>query len=49
LGKLDRRFGFSVIGGLDEDFHPCIDEITKGKILVAIDIELTLVLKRKEM
>lgn len=27
----DKRFGFSVIGGREEGFPPCIDEITPGK------------------
>lgn len=26
----DKRFGFSVIGGREEGFQPCIDEITPG-------------------
>ncbi|CAG7819173.1 unnamed protein product, partial [Allacma fusca] len=28
LDKGDRRFGFSVIGGREEGFPPCIDEIS---------------------
>ena len=30
LGPNDRRFGFSVVGGLEEGFAPRIDEIAKG-------------------
>lgn len=30
MEKGDRRFGFSVIGGRDEGFPSCIDEITPG-------------------
>lgn len=28
----DKRFGFSVIGGREEGFPPCIDEITPGML-----------------
>jgi hypothetical protein len=31
LGHNDRRFGFSVVGGLEEGFPPRIDEIAPGK------------------
>ena len=31
LGPTDRRFGFSVVGGMDEGFSPRIDEMAKGK------------------
>ncbi|XP_042885379.1 uncharacterized protein LOC122261683 isoform X2 [Penaeus japonicus] len=31
LGPADRRFGFSVVGGVDEGFPPRIDEIAKGE------------------
>ena len=30
LGTNDRRFGFSVVGGLEEGFPPRIDEIAPG-------------------
>lgn len=31
LGPADRRFGFSVVGGVGEKFPPRIEEIAKGK------------------
>jgi hypothetical protein len=35
----ERRFGFSVIGGMDEGFPPCIDEVSPGKHF-AVDLNL---------
>jgi hypothetical protein len=32
LGPNDRRFGFSVVGGLEEGFRPRIDEIASGSL-----------------
>lgn len=32
MDYVDRRFGFSVIGGSDEGFSPCIDEISDGEV-----------------
>ena len=32
LGPNDRRFGFSVVGGLEEGFRPRIDEIAPGSL-----------------
>lgn len=26
----EKRFGFSVVGGVDEGFHPRIDEVVEG-------------------
>ena len=30
MGPSDRRFGFSVMGGIDEGFPPRIDDIAPG-------------------
>ena len=32
----EKRFGFSVMGGVDEGFPPRIDEISKGGLLFKI-------------
>ncbi|XP_022240973.1 LOW QUALITY PROTEIN: MAGUK p55 subfamily member 5-A-like [Limulus polyphemus] len=40
LGSGDRRFGFSVIGGVDEGFSPQIEEITKGSPADRADLEV---------
>ena len=31
MEQTDRRFGFSVVGGIDEGFPPKIDGISDGK------------------
>lgn len=31
IGSNDERFGFSVMGGLEEGFLPSVDAILKGK------------------
>ncbi|XP_050710409.1 uncharacterized protein LOC126995166 isoform X3 [Eriocheir sinensis] len=40
LGPADRRFGFSVVGGMDEGFPPRIDEIAKGSPADKADLEV---------
>lgn len=40
LGVDDRRFGFSVTGGVDEGFPPRIDEITPGSPADKADLEV---------
>ncbi|XP_071521701.1 LOW QUALITY PROTEIN: uncharacterized protein sdt [Panulirus ornatus] len=40
LGPADRRFGFSVVGGVDEGFPPRIDEIAKGSPADKADLEV---------
>lgn len=33
LAENEKRFGFSVVGGVDEGFRPRIDEIIEGSAL----------------
>ena len=33
LTENEKRFGFSVVGGVDEGFRPRIDEIVAGEIV----------------
>nr|XP_045610330.1 uncharacterized protein LOC123765695 isoform X4 [Procambarus clarkii] len=40
LGPADRRFGFSVVGGVDEGFPPRIDEMAKGSPADKADLEV---------
>ncbi|XP_037773643.1 uncharacterized protein LOC119569640 isoform X3 [Penaeus monodon] len=40
LGPADRRFGFSVVGGVDEGFPPRLDEIAKGSPADKADLEV---------
>ena len=34
LTENEKRFGFSVVGGVDEGFRPRIDEIVEGSVLL---------------
>ncbi|XP_064095895.1 uncharacterized protein LOC135207903 isoform X3 [Macrobrachium nipponense] len=40
LSPTDRRFGFSVVGGIDEGFPPRIDEVAKGSPADKADLEV---------
>lgn len=48
----DKRFGFSVIGGREEGFPPCIDEITPGMFsafLMTIPLSFYLITQQIEL
>ena len=55
----EKRFGFSVMGGVDEGFPPRIDEISKGEfiqymgpfclvVLVYLQVSVTRITKNKQ-